>query len=380
METSQILKYINNSATLKEVKEVEFWINASEENAQKYNLIKARCIVSSFEDLENQDIETPLNEYLNKTARAKNTDAFRKTIYKYAALIILFLGSSYYFYYNSSPNITPEIVIPENAITLKLERGNTKVIEENGDSYIISTTGDTIGAQKGNKLQYNNSENTKTLVYNTLTVPYGKRFDVVLSDNTHVFLNAGTSLKYPVNFIKGQKREVFLKGEAFFDVAKDVNHPFVVNASELNIKVLGTRFNVSAYPDDLTSNTVLVEGSVALYQEEIHPSKKATMLTPGHLASLNKKKKNISLEKVDTSLYTSWMSGTISFKHEAFKNILKKLERHYDVTISNNNKELDEVFFTASFDNTPLDYILQTFHKNYGIEYTINDTNITINN
>ena len=380
METSKILKYINNSATLKEIKEVEDWVLSSEENAKKFNLIKARCITASFDDSNSSNLETSVETYLNQTVYSNNSNKPWKTVFKYAALIIIIivLGSSYYFY-NATSKITPEIIIPQNAITLKLENGNTKVIKENGSVHVIGTSGDTLGSQKGNKLHYNKDASAEILVYNTLTVPYGKTFDVVLSDNTHIFLNAGTSLRYPVNFIKGQKREVFLKGEAFFDVAKDKEHPFIVNSGEINVRVFGTKFNVSAYPEDLTTNTVLVEGSIGLYQEETFTSKKATMLTPGHLASLNRKEKNIALEKVDVSLYTSWVNGTISFKHEPFKNILKKLERHYDVSISNNNKQLDDIFFTASFDNASLDYILHTFHENYGINYTINDTNITIN-
>src|SRR5690606_28947840 len=143
-------------------------------------------------------------------------------------------------------------------------------------------------------------------------------------------LNAGTSLKYPVKFIKGKNREVYLTGEAFFEVAKDAAHTFIVNANGLNIRVLGTKFNVSAYPEDNTTNTVLVEGSVGLYQGGAYDSEKATFLTPEHLASLDKTNKDITIENAETSLYTAWINGNIILRHVVFKNIIEKLERQYN--------------------------------------------------
>jgi len=212
-----------------------------------------------------------------------------------------------------------------------------------------------------------------------LTVPYGKRFDIVLSDSTQVHLNAGTSIKYPVKFIKGKDREVHLTGEAFFEVAKDAGHPFIVNANGLNIRVLGTKFNVSAYPEDSTTKTMLVEGSVGLYQDIAYNPEKTTFLKPGHLASLNKANKDISVERAEISLYTGWMKGNLIFRHVPFKNIIKKLERHYNVVITNHNKALGNELFTASFDNATLEQVLETFQNNYGLEYRIEKDEIIIN-
>lgn len=385
METDKILKYIKGVTSEEEAREVQEWINASQENAKRFNLLKAEYIVSTFDETSrNTDTNKSYGKYktsVEKSSKNKQKVIWRKT-FKYAAMLAIVLGSAYLYKAGIFKDNT--IVIPKDAIVLELGNGETKVIKEDGSAQFVDAKGNTIGIQKGNKLEYNNNNSEPDkLVYNTLTVPYGKRFDVVLSDSTRVTLNAGTSLRYPVKFIKGHKREVFINGEAFFDVIKDKAHPFIVNAKDLNVRVLGTKFNVSSYPEDLKSKTVLVEGAVSLYQEEDYLPNKATLLKPGQLASLNKSTNTITVEKVDVSLYTAWINGAISFKHELFKNILKKLERQYDVDISCNNKKLNETFFTASFDNVSLEYILETFRNNYDIKYTTqnltNKTAIIIN-
>lgn len=378
MKTNKILNYIKGSASLSEVRDVEEWIKASKENLEEFNRIKAEYIVSTFDETINTaDTEKAFNIYTkNKSKKAISMPSF----FKYAAILVLALGIPYFFLTNKQE---AEFVPPKDAIVLELENGETKVIEEGASLLFSDAKGNAIGEQDGNTLKYTKESKVDKLVYNTLTVPYGKRFDILLSDNTKVTLNAGTSLRYPVKFLNGHKREVFINGEAFFDVAKDEKHPFVVNAKDVNVRVLGTKFNVSSYPEDLNAKTVLVEGSVSLYQQEKYVPEKATLLTPGHLATVNKAQKEISIEKVDVSLYTSWITGTVSFKHELFKNIAKKLERQFDVKIVCANSKLLDTYFTASFDNASIDYILETFKTNFGIQYTTtitnNKTTITIN-
>ncbi|WP_282134747.1 FecR family protein [Seonamhaeicola maritimus] len=379
MTTKKILSYINGSASDMEAKEVQEWINASQKNREKFNLLKAESIVSTFDDTLSA-VDTEIG-FLRYKRYIKSTSS-NLSFLKYAAILVIALGTGY-MYYITGVNQEQDIVIPKDAIILKLENGDTKIIEEGVSAQFADSKGNTLGEQKGNTLKYNKDLETEKLVYNTLTVPYGKRFDVLLSDNTRVTLNAGTSLRYPIKFLKGYNREVFINGEAFFDVSEDKDHPFVVSAKDINVRVLGTKFNVSSYPEEINTKTVLVEGSVSLYQDEAYKPLEATLLTPGHLATLNKLDNSISIEKVDVSLFTSWINGTVRFKHEAFKNILKKLERQYDVVINCDNNKLKETFFTASFDNASIEYILHTFKNNYDIEYTIttttNRTTIIIN-
>jgi ferric-dicitrate binding protein FerR (iron transport regulator) len=247
MERNQILKYLNGSASSTEEKEVEDWIGASQKNTKKYNLLKAQYIISTFDETaEITSVDSGFRRYKTNIDQSSKNKKRRKwdITLKYAAMIVLLFGLAY-LADKGAFSTTPTLVIPEDAITLQLENGNIQVIKEDGATQVTDPKGTVLGTQQGNRLIYNNRTTTKKLTYNTLTVPYGKRFDLVLSDSTRILLNAGTSIKYPVKFIKGKDREIHLTGEAFFEVAKDAGHPFIVNANGLNIRVLGTKFNVS---------------------------------------------------------------------------------------------------------------------------------------
>ncbi|MBC8770453.1 DUF4974 domain-containing protein [Arenibacter sp. BSSL-BM3] len=295
-------------------------------------------------------------------------------VFTSAAAILVGLLMVGYFYYQNN-NILHKSEVPQNAITLELEDGSTRIIEENGSVILTDKEGSVLGQQKGHELVYSNSEGIEELVYNTLTVPFGKTFVLRLSDGTKAYLNAGSSLKYPVKFLKGQERNVYVIGEAFLDVAKDSLRPFIVNTDKMNVRVLGTKFNVSAYPEDETSDVVLVEGAVSLHEaEEKYDPKNVVLLKPGFKGSFNKNNKSITTDKVITSLYTSWMGGELIFRNMSFGNIVKKLERHYNVVILNQNKDLASKKFNANFGNQTIEEVLQELKDNYGIDFKITST------
>ena len=222
-------------------------------------------------------------------------------ILKYAAVAVLLLSVGYFFYQKEAvvkttieiPVVTPEV------ITLQLANGDIQIIKEDGSTQIVDANGNVVGSQKGNQLVYTNAEANDTLLYNTIKVPYGKRFELKLSDGTNVHLNSGTSLKYPVRFIKSENRQVFLNGEAYFEVTKDPKHPFVVNSNDMNVKVLGTKFNVTSYKEDAKTYTVLVEGSVAASNKIVDNDE--VILKPGNRAYFENK--HIKSEPVDVRKY-----------------------------------------------------------------------------
>ena len=384
-----ISNYISKDITEKEFYELKQWLQEDLNNQQffidhlqiykKVRRIKFAKILDKDAAWDNvvSKLEIPLQQYQT----TKNPDLKPKyiklipTIYKYAAVAILFLSIGYF--YQSGYFSNNKVVTPSENITLQLENGNIQVINEDGSTQLVSEQGKIIGRQKGNQLVYSNTIEKETLVYNTLTVPYGKRFEIQLSDGTNVHLNAGTSLKYPVKFLKGKKRQVFLNGEAFFSVAKDAKHPFIVNAENLNVEVLGTEFNVSAYPEDTDADVVLVEGAVSMYKNT-ETLKEGTMLAPGTKGTLSKENLNISTEKVNTLIYTSWRQGGLFFRNIPFKNIVKKMERHYNIKIIITNKLLENEIFNANFNEEPIENILSYFSDSYNIEYKIKDNIIYI--
>jgi ferric-dicitrate binding protein FerR (iron transport regulator) len=270
-------------------------------------------------------------------------------------------------------------VLTGNEITLQLENGDIQIISEDGTSIIKSADGTIIANHDKGKISYGNDTDVESLVYNTIKIPYGKRFELGLSDGTTVHLNSGTTMKYPVKFIKGQDRTVFVDGEAFFDVAKDKQHPFIVNADNLNVRVLGTHFNVSNYPEDETEDVVLVEGSVGLYgANEAFDAGKATMLEPGDKGTFSKNSSKIAKKQVTTQVYTAWIKGELVFRNMAFRNICRKLERRYNVTITNLDSKLANEKFNASFKDEPIDKVLGYFKELHGFTYTINKNKILI--
>ena len=299
-----------------------------------------------------------------------------KNIYKYAAIFIAAVGIFFLFQHKDAEESKNKK--DSNQIELVLDNGEVQILNANAENQIVSNSGQVIGSQKGSEIKYSSNTSIDKLVYNQIKIPYGKTFNVKLSDGTVVYLNSGTILKYPVKFIKGMNREVFLDGEAYFDVSKDKLHPFIVNANAMNVRVLGTKFNVSSYKEDKEISTVLVEGSVSL-SNDAKPNKKA-LLTPGYKGVCNKTSTGISLEKVDTKLYTDWMDGEVVFRKSTFNEMIKKLERSYNVTIKNNNSALDVVKFNASFNKNieTIDEVMSSLSKIQPFTYEIIGNQIVI--
>lgn len=372
-----ISRYLNKQATLAERNELELWL----EKDENYNLFKDYVKINylinlSMDMFDADDSKKQLLEFINKEKKQYKISKYMR-YFKYAAIVVLFLGLGY-AYQNGYFSSTKNVVIPANSITLQLDNGNIEVLDENGTSKILNNQGKVIGSQKGKQLIYDKDADIDGLVYSTLTVPFGKRFYITLSDGTGVNLNAGTSLRYPVKFIKGEQRQVFLTGEAFFDVAKDKEHPFIVNAEQLNVQVLGTAFNVSAYPEDKITDVVLVEGKVSLYPEEQTMQEGAT-IKPGEKGTLDKNSDKISTEFVDVSIYTSWINGDLVFRDMTFESIIKKLERHFNMKIILTNEKLKHEIFNATFKEEPtIEKILDAFGKSYGVEYNIKDNAIFV--
>jgi len=162
---------------------------------------------------------------------------------------------------------------------------------------------------------------------NQIIIPYGKRSELTLPDGTHIWLNSGSRLSYPSVF-GSDSREVFLSGEAFFEVSHDKNRPFFVFANELKVKVLGTRFNISAYAEDPVIRTVLLEGKINACKN--HRFAKEIGLSPGEGVTFNKEEGTMAMSKANIRLYTSWINGYLFFENEPITEVFKKLERYYN--------------------------------------------------
>ncbi|MFZ4725095.1 MAG: FecR family protein [Paludibacter sp.] len=186
------------------------------------------------------------------------------------------------------------------------------------------------GQLKVNKQSFTVKQTEKVandaIVYNQLRVPYGKRAFLTLSDGSTLWVNTGTTVIYPVTFAK-DKREIFVEGEVYAEVAHDSKRPFFIKTEKIDVRVLGTVFNVTAYKEDKQTNVVLVSGSV-----NVKPKNgKATIIKPNQLFAYTDQASTLS--NVDVENYTSWHEGNYIFRNEPIENILLRLSRFYNVTM-----------------------------------------------
>lgn len=260
-----------------------------------------------------------------------------RNVFQYAAMFFCLLGLVYVFQYKAGQQ--NKAAVSPNAIQLVLENGDIQVLNPNGEQQIIKKNGEVVASQKENEINYHSAKSMNKLVYNEIKIPYGKTFKITLSDGTLVNMNAGSSLKYPVQFIKGHNREVALDGEAFFDVAKDKAHPFIVKTAGQEIKVLGTHFNVNCYADEPQEKTTLLEGSIAAHAIA---TKSSHILAPGNQAILYKG--GLKILQVDTTEMVAWKNGYFKFNNETIESIMRTLSRWYNIEITYQANVQDERF------------------------------------
>lgn len=298
-----------------------------------------------------------------------------KRYIRYAAIFLGLVASVLFYQYYISREKDSEVLITDTPILIK--RGNTITeIDTSREELIKDEAGKVLGRQKGGQISYESQPQITELVYNEIFVPKGKKFQLVLSDGTKVYINAETSLKYPVNFLPEKSRKVFLKGEAYFEVARNKKVPFTVNTEEMEVKVLGTQFNVSSYEETLPF-MVLKEGSVAI-RNTISPENKenSIVIKPGEKAEVNNE--SITVSEVDVDDYLGWTTGKLNFNDQSFNDIVQKIERHYGVVIVNEFPALGQMRFRGVFTDESVTDFMDTFKESASFEYKIEGRKIVI--
>ncbi|MDX8339397.1 FecR domain-containing protein [Draconibacterium sp. IB214405] len=274
---------------------------------------------------------------LKKIEQVDNKKKYIKVIrltMRYAAIAILFLmvGSAVTWYfledtisnrYASFPapqnlNIQEPTLIIDDQQEVALNKGKSE-LEYSDEGKIIIDKKQVIEDDVANEVKMN-----------TLVIPYGNHSTITLSDGTKVWLNAGSRLIYPSRFLD-KNREVMLLGEAFFEVSKMEDKPFTVKTPDIEVHVLGTKFNVSAYPDENVAHTVLTEGSVEISHKSQGVFDRNIVLIPGQLAAYNKQNSSTNIYDVETEYFTSWKEGYLTFTNSDLNRVVKKLERYYNI-------------------------------------------------
>ena len=371
-----IESYIKNTISEDELNILREWVSKEgnairfKEMIHKYYQDHPFDPKKSFKVFESQTFDKDKKVY----AFPKNGKK-RFSFIKYAAIFVG-MATTGYFMYQMNPKPVKTAVSPHE-VTLEVEGMGTRILNTSDHNNIKTDNGSVLAEQNGNILDYRTTKNS--IAHNILKVPYGKTFHVHLSDGTHVYLNAGSILRYPSKFIEGRIREVFLEGEGYFKVTKNGEWPFIVRGTNMNAEVFGTEFNVSSYSEDPKSKIVLVEGSVGVFEgDDRFNARSDFLLSPNEMASKTNMDR-IHVSPVDVSSHIAWIDGALLFKNERFTSIAKKLERHYNVRIVNNYMALGEKKFTGRFDIETVDQVLTAFQKTNKFTYIRKGDEIIIN-
>lgn len=214
-------------------------------------------------------------------------------------------------------------------------------------------------------------------VYYTAHSPAGSVSEILLPDSSLIFLNADSEIKYSFDGEKGI-REVFLNGEAWFDVHKNKEKPFIVHTAYYDVNVTGTQFNVKAYETDNKVTTTLEEGCVFLRSTENCKLEEPISMVPGEQATFDIKTKNISIKTVNTDRFTSWKENKLVFVNMSLKELIVLLERRYGVDIDVKNNNLLDLHFDGTIKNETIIEILEIIKKTLPVSYNITDQKIEI--
>jgi len=259
-----------------------------------------------------------------------------------AAAILLLAGTTAYFMIDRQPKTVPKQVFVNPQHTEKdalpgfdgailTTAGGNQIILDNATNGVVSKEGNTDVIKQANQLVYN--ESLKALpgveAFNTLRTMKGRKFQLLLSDGTKVWLDAASSLTYPIAFT-GTQRKVMATGQVYFEVAKDPAKPFIVEAAGTSVQVLGTHFNINAYEDETTIKTTLLEGLI-----KITRNSKSSMLSPGQQAVINfSESGSIKVNSdVDLDAVMAWKNGLFQFTNADLTTVLRQLSRWYDMDI-----------------------------------------------
>jgi len=372
-----IQKFFENTTTEKEIEQLDKWVKENKSLFSEY--VELNYLVKGA--VEKEKIEQLKKDLVNSFGVNKTTKKQSKQfqILKYASIFIGILVLCV-FYYSQNKTVAKS---NQQKITITLEDGSSKEILDTNTSKLISKTNTYVAKQEGTKITYNkvsvkSQGELKPLVFNTLEVPYGKKFQVVLSDGTEIYINSGSSLTYPVAFYENGPRKVTLKGEAYFTVESDSLRPFFVSTESIDTKVLGTEFNITNYGDDEYTKIVLVEGSLSL-NKSADLETNSVILVPNQIASYSSLDKSLVVKNANISSYIAWKDGILLFKNEDFYLITKKLERYYNIEINIHGIKIRKEKYTGRFKTETIEEVLQAFQRIKVFEYSINNNKININ-
>ncbi len=320
MQDKDLKKYIKGDASPEEKKSIIEWIRKDKKHQKQFNLLKAQYVAATLDSLNTTDVNESYQRFSSKKTK-------KKTYYYTAIVASVMMPFLLLYFYSSFSN----------------------------NDLIVNTT---------NYLKFGTR---------TVSTEHGGFKTVILPDGSTIVLNANSSISYPKEFTDSL-RKVTLIGEAFFDIKRNINKPFIVEAENLKIKVLGTSFNVKSYPKDEKIETTLVTGKVEVHKQNIEQN--PIVLEPSERAVFDKKKSNIKVDKVDSNRIVAWQDGKLIFDNTPLKQVVLDLNRKYDVEFVIQSDSLLQYKYTGEFDNLELEEVLELLKISSPINYKYEENKI----
>jgi transmembrane sensor len=336
-----VSRYIDGSIDFAELQELDSWRKEKPENEILFKeLINKENQDQAIRRMQSYDTQGSLSKLRQTIAEKKSKDNATIKLWKLlltAASITLLIGTFIFFYFEKQDHNNDDAALKPNPQYIPAGTNRAILTLAGGKKIILNQSAIGIIATQGN-MQVKNAQDGKIIYsetgqqnasalaeYNTIETPKAGKYKVQLPDGTNVWLNAASSLHYPIAF-NGNTREVELTGEAYFEVAKDKHKPFTVTSAGQKVTVLGTHFNINAYKDESNINTTLLEGSV-----RVNSNDNQALLKPGEQSALSGE--TLKVSKANIHLATAWKDGQLAFGHTDLKSVLRQTSRWYNIDV-----------------------------------------------
>lgn len=329
-----IQKSLKGKLSESEERQLSGWRKVSDENERAFQrMISEDFYTIGMEKLEMYDSRVAYGRFLQKKYQQRRKRRFLINMARVVAValpfviaLVLYVGLNREEEQMVRPSLASNILPGTSKAVLTLANGQMIPLGKEATDSTIITDGTQISAS-GSGVTYASGVESESVVYNKLEIPRGGEFCLTLSDGTRVWLNSETSIQYPVAF-GAKERRVFVQGEAYFEVAKDAKKPFTVQFMSSSVTVLGTSFNIRAYPEEKRSQTTLAEGSVRIYSPG-----SSMLLKPGEQAEVSALSGEMVKQEVEVKNFTSWKDGRFVFEQQPLEDIMRTLERWYDIRV-----------------------------------------------
>jgi transmembrane sensor len=360
--TDLLMKHLQGSLSDSEQEQLNQWLLQSERNRLLFGSIhdeeQLRQLVLLYDEEEAENNEALIlsrirQQIVNETP-VRRISLLRRWGWV-AASVLLAVGIGGYLLQNrkeAAPiaKMETDILPGREGAILTLADGSQVVLDSLGNGVIATQNGKQVLLKNG-ELAYAGDAGSGEVVYNNLTTPKGRQFQILLPDGTKVWLNAASSLRYPTAF-SGSNREVEVTGEVYFEVAKNAHQPFIIHLNnKTKIQVLGTQFNVNAYSNEAAIRTTLVEGSIKIVSGASAEGGPSVVLHPGQQAQINNAGGDMKvMNNVDIDKVTAWKSGLFNFEDSGLEEVMRQVERWYDIEVVY-EKNIPDIRFGGKLSN-----------------------------